>query len=64
VYEISQGGGVKLAELDPEFLKRINDGSWEILESLEGAEGVSFLCPVCFTANGGPVGTHRIEDFS
>jgi len=55
---------VKLAELDPEFLKRINDGSWEILESLEGAEGVSFLCPVCFTANGGPVGTHRIEDFS
>lgn len=30
-------------------------------ERLEDAQGIMFLCPVCFTANGGPVGTHLCE---
>lgn len=32
-------------------------------EPLEGAEGVSFLCPKCFEANGGPKGTHSVLVF-
>jgi len=24
------------------------------------AQGIKFLCPVCFTKNGGPVGTHLV----
>lgn len=31
------------------------------IASLEGAQGLSFLCPVCFEKNKGSVGTHRVE---
>ena len=27
---------------------------------LANADGIRFLCPKCFTFNGGPVGTHRV----
>lgn len=30
---------------------------------LLGADGISFLCPKCFGANGGAVGTHIIQVF-
>ena len=33
------------------------------VESLTEADGISFLCPGCFTRNGGAVGTHRINVF-
>lgn len=49
-----------LSELDPRFLKRIDDAHFEELDSMAGADGVEFLCPVCFQKNGGPVGTHSI----
>lgn len=29
--------------------------------TLESAQGVRFLCPVCFQKNGGPAGTHGVE---
>lgn len=29
-------------------------------DSVEDAQGMMFLCPACFTKNGGPKGTHRI----
>ncbi|SRR5260221_5112031 len=28
--------------------------------SMEEADGVLFLCPACFVANGGPIGTHSV----
>ena len=31
------------------------------VDRLEDAQGVQFLCPVCFRDNGGPVGTHMVE---
>ncbi len=31
-----------------------------VVATLAEAEGIFFLCPVCFKANGGPVGTHGI----
>ena len=34
--------------------------AWREVDSLEEAQGVRFLCPACYAANGGPVGTHSI----
>lgn len=31
------------------------------VETLAEAQGVFFLCPVCFQKHGGPVGTHGVE---
>lgn len=31
------------------------------VDNLDEAQGVQFLCPVCFVKNNGPVGTHAIE---
>lgn len=30
------------------------------VETLGEADGISFLCPKCFQANGGPIGTHSV----
>ena len=50
---------LRLAELEPEFIKIIDERSHRPCE-LSEADGLFFLCPVCFTKNGGPVGTHGI----
>lgn len=31
-----------------------------VVATLEEADGVQFLCPKCFAANNGPVGTHSV----
>lgn len=31
------------------------------VETLAEADGIWFLCPKCFAANGGPVGTHSVS---
>lgn len=52
---------MKLAELEPMFVKRSGtDGSYAILDSIEGADGLQLLCPICFLKNNGAVGTHSI----
>lgn len=53
---------MKLAELEPEFLKRIDDRQYrrDASISMEDADGIRFLCPVCFKANNGPRGTHSV----
>lgn len=54
---------MKLADLAPRFLRyeRRPDGVFlPYAESIADAQGVRFLCPVCFTKNGGPVGTHGV----
>jgi len=33
---------------------------WIPAETFTEADGVGFLCPVCFEENGGPVGTHAV----
>lgn len=35
--------------------------SWEHVETLAEADGISFLCPKCFAANAGAVGTHGLH---
>lgn len=35
-----------------------------MVDKIEEAQGVEFLCPKCFAANGGPVGTHIVVCWS
>jgi len=53
-----------LRDLDAKFIQReVRDG--QVYHPYEGvtretAHGLLFLCPKCFVANGGPVGTHSV----
>lgn len=54
---------MNLVELNPRFLRREvrPDGEYHIeVDDVAQAEGLLFLCPLCFKTNGGPVGTHCI----
>jgi len=56
---------VRLTDLEPTFLRRKpNDADGheinQYVDLIDDADGVAFLCPTCFVANGGPVGTHQI----
>lgn len=54
---------MKLVDLDAQFLKYAPDGDHVYLrnvQSLREADGVIFLCPLCFQANNGRVGTHSV----
>ena len=50
----------KLRDLEGTFLKLDPDGSFQMTDEFDGADGVEFLCPKCFAANGGRVGTHAV----
>jgi len=52
---------VRLVELKPKWLKRIDDKThqWDDVPFAE-ADGIIFLCPKCIVANGGSVGTHSV----
>jgi hypothetical protein len=50
---------MKLSELSPKFIKRLTNKSKRYAERSE-ADGIIFLCPVCFKKNGSAVGTHSI----
>lgn len=49
-----------LIELEAKFYKRLDDRSSKVVKKLSDADGVMFLCPKCFAANGGRVGTHSV----
>jgi hypothetical protein len=52
---------MKLAELEPTFLKRTGATHWQCEDvARDQADGIMFLCPKCFVAKGGPMGTHSI----
>lgn len=34
--------------------------SYPFVDKIEDAQGITFLCPKCFAANGGSVGTHGV----
>lgn len=54
---------MRLTDLNAKF-ERIEkrDGQTVYVEvaTIEEAQGVIFLCPKCFAANGGPAGTHSV----
>lgn len=53
-----------LTDLEPQFLQKPaeEDGRRTIrhVDTLAEADGISFLCPLCFDKNNGPVGTHTV----
>lgn len=52
---------MKLVELEPRFLKIAAPDSWNSEGvGIKEADGLIFLCPVCFKKNNGNVGTHSI----
>lgn len=51
-----------LTELEPAFLRYESDGIRDPrIPTLTDAQGLLFLCPLCFAQNHGPVGTHACE---
>lgn len=53
---------MKLRDLEASFLKIIDERTMSIdpAITLAEAQGIIFLCPKCFAANGGNVGTHSV----
>jgi hypothetical protein len=52
---------MNLRDLDASLRKIVDErGSHRAVDDVTEADGVMFLCPLCFTRNGGPVGTHRV----
>lgn len=52
-----------LLDLEAEFLRIDRSGereAWEPVKTKAEAHGVMFLCPKCFAAKGGAVGTHAV----
>lgn len=49
---------MKLIELQPEFLKIKDKRSYFKTDNIKEADGIFFLCPVCFLKNNGAKGTH------
>jgi hypothetical protein len=50
---------VKLIDLEPTFLQIVGPGRRLRIDTLP-ADGLMFLCPKCFLANKGNVGTHSV----
>lgn len=55
---------MRLLDLDPVFIRYAGERDIHVGDppdvTLEQADGVMFLCPVCFTGNNGRVRTHRV----
>lgn len=53
---------MKLRDLRAYFVGQYDHeaGTMRHLDSVEGAQGIAFLCPKCFQENGGSVGTHSV----
>lgn len=49
-----------LADLEAELVTHAGNGAIGREASREAADGLMFLCPLCFTKNGGARGTHRV----
>ncbi len=49
-----------LQDLEPSFLKIEEANRYRMTQDPIGADGIDFLCPLCYERNGGPVGTHHV----
>jgi hypothetical protein len=50
---------IALTQLEPEWLQHVERGHKRITTMAE-ADGLLFLCPLCYQRNGGNVGTHSV----
>lgn len=58
---------MRLTDLEPQFLRyeeKVEDGKTHVylpnVDAIGEAQGIKFLCPKCFQANSGNVGTHAV----
>lgn len=51
---------MKFSLLEPTFLTIEDPKTYRLTDRIGEADGVQFLCPVCFMQNQGRVGTHSI----
>ncbi len=52
---------LRLTELEPQFLKRIDDSNFREVDSIAEADGIMFVCPLCFENNGkSNIGVHSV----
>ena len=51
---------MKITDLDATFIKREDSHNFRMVDTIGEADGVEFLCPMCFKENNGPVGTHAV----
>lgn len=51
---------MRLTDLEPQFLTVTDERTFHYVDEIGVAHGISFLCPVCFQKNNGPVGTHSM----
>lgn len=49
-----------LIELEAEFIIYTGEQKMRRVDTLEAAQGLLFLCPLCYTNNNGPVRTHSV----
>lgn len=50
-----------LTDIKPQFIQLTDTrGGHRKVNTLGDADGIRFLCPKCFKANGGEVGTHHV----
>jgi len=52
---------IKLSDLEPELITYAENGSLSEVASLAEAQGILYLCPLCYAKNGGAIGTHRVN---
>lgn len=56
---------MRLAELEGQLYRYAGDKTFTPVKTVAEADSVMFLCPACFAANNGSVGTHSIRvDFA
>ena len=51
---------MKLTELEPQFLKRVDDVHHQTVETINEADGIRFVCPRCLVDKGARPGCHPI----
>lgn len=49
-----------LFDLEPQFIKISSNDTYQHVDTITEADGIFFLCPKCFEANKGNVGTHGV----
>lgn len=58
---------MRLSELEPMWLRylKVSDTVFHVkVSGIEHAQGIRFLCPKCYAANNGPIGTHSVVCWS
>lgn len=51
---------MRLTDLEPQFLKWIDDKTFQHVDALADADGIFFVCPKCLEASGARSGVHGV----